>query len=326
MKRIDRRTFVLLASVGASGAVLTACGNTESTDANLNPTMIPDVAGAPPTLAPQATPGGGAAEQQQPAQGEAAQQQPAQGGQQAAGQPQTHVVEMTLQLQFVPEQLTVNVGDTVTWRTVGPIPHTSTCDPSLAANPAQSVALPEGAEPWNSDLVGDGKEFSHTFEVPGEYRYFCIPHEAAGMIASLTVQEAGAAPAAGGGTPAAEASPAAQQQQPAQEGQQAAGQAQTHVVEMNLQLQFVPEQLTVNVGDTVTWRTVGPIPHTSTCDPSLAANPAQSVALPEGAEPWNSDLVGDGKEFSHTFEVPGEYRYFCIPHEAAGMIASLTVQ
>jgi plastocyanin len=95
---------------------------------------------------------------------------------------------------------------------------------------------------------------------------------------------------------------------------------------MNLQLQFVPEQLTVNVGDTVTWRTVGPIPHTSTCDPSLAANPEQSVALPEGAEPWNSGDVGDGEEFSHTFEVPGEYRYFCIPHEAAGMIASLTVQ
>lgn len=189
MKRIDRRKFMLLASVGASGAVLTACGNTESTDANLNPTMIPDVAGAPPTLAPQATPGGASA-QQEPAQGAAAQQQPAQNGAapQAGGQAQTHVVEMNLQLKYVPEQLTVSVGDTVTWRTVGPIPHTSTCDPSLAANPAQSVALPQGAEPWNSGDVGDGQEFSHTFEVPGDYTYFCIPHEAAGMIGSVTVQ------------------------------------------------------------------------------------------------------------------------------------------
>ncbi len=324
MQRIDRRKFMLLASVGASGAVLTACGNTESTDANLNPTMIPDVAGAPPTLAPQATPGGASA-QQEPAQGEAAQQQPVQDGaaQQAGGAAQTHVVEMNLQLQFVPAQLTVNVGDTVTWRTVGPIPHSSTCDPALAANPAQSVALPEGGDTWNSGDVGDGQEFSHTFEVPGDYTYFCIPHEAAGMIASVTVQEAGAAPAAGGEAPAAEASPAAQQQPPAQ---QAGGAAQTHLVEMNLQLQYVPDQLTVAVGDTVTWRTVGPIPHTSTCDPSLAANPAQSVALPEGAEPWNSGDVGDGQEFSHTFEVAGDYTYFCIPHEAAGMIASVTVQ
>lgn len=325
MKRIDRRKFMLLASVGASGAVLTACGNTESTDANLNPTMIPDVAGAPPTLAPQATPGGASA-QQEPAQGEAAQQQPAQDGaaQQAGGAAQSHIVEMNLQLQYVPEQLTVNVGDTVTWRTVGPIPHTSTCDPSLAANPAQSVALPEGAEPWNSGDVGDGQEFSHTFEVAGDYTYFCIPHEAAGMIASVTVQEAGAAPAAGGAAPAAEASPAAQQP-PAQPAQQAGGQAQAHVVEMNLQLKFAPEQLTVKVGDTVTWRTVGPIPHTSTCDPSLAANPA-NVAVPQGGDTWNSGDVGDGQEFSHTFKVAGDYTYFCIPHEAAGMIGSVTVQ
>lgn len=37
--------------------------------------------------------------------------------------------------------------------------------------------------------LGEGDEFEWTFEVPGEYTYFCIPHEAAGMVANLTVEE-----------------------------------------------------------------------------------------------------------------------------------------
>ena len=100
-----------------------------------------------------------------------------------------HVVEMTGQFTFVPDDLTVNVGDTVTWRNVSVVPHTSTCDPEQANNPEEHVQLPEGAETWDSGLLGRDEEFSHTFEVPGGYTYFCIPHEANGMVASLTVEE-----------------------------------------------------------------------------------------------------------------------------------------
>jgi plastocyanin len=102
---------------------------------------------------------------------------------------QTHFVEMTDELQFDPDRLTIRVGDTVTWRTVSVLPHTSTCDPEKATNPEEHVQLPEGAETWDSGLLGQGEEFSYTFEVPGEYTYFCIPHEANGMVASLTVEE-----------------------------------------------------------------------------------------------------------------------------------------
>jgi plastocyanin len=311
MKRIDRRTFVLLASVGASGAVLTACGNTESTDANLNPTMIPDVAGAPPTLAPQATPGGGAAEQQ-PAQGETAQQPPAQEGQQGGGQAQTHLVEMNLQLQFVPEQLTVNVGDTVTWRTVGPIPHTSTCDPSLAANPEQSVALPEGAEPWNSGDVGDGEEFSHTFEVPGDYTYFCIPHEAAGMIASLTVQEAGAAPA-GGGTPATEATPAAEQH-PAQGAAASDGAGEPVALEGLDPAAWSVNELSVSPGQVIQVTNAGVLQHTFAVDEwgideNLPSGEPVEITVPDDAQ------VGASLVFYCS--VPG--------HRELGMEGTLTI-
>ena len=102
---------------------------------------------------------------------------------------QTHIVEMNDELQFDPDHLTIRVGDTVTWRTVGAVPHTSTCDPEQASNPEEHVQLPEGAETWDSGIVNQDEEFHHTFEVPGEYTYFCIPHEGAGMVASLTVEE-----------------------------------------------------------------------------------------------------------------------------------------
>ena len=108
----------------------------------------------------------------------------------SAASGQTHIVEMTNQLEFVPDDLTIKVGDTVTWVTVvGAVPHTSTCDPEKAINPEEHVQLPEGAETWDSGIVNQDEEFSHTFEVPGGYTYFCIPHEAAGMVASLTVLE-----------------------------------------------------------------------------------------------------------------------------------------
>ncbi|MCL5279758.1 MAG: plastocyanin/azurin family copper-binding protein [Planctomycetes bacterium] len=31
--------------------------------------------------------------------------------------------------------------------------------------------------------------FQHTFEVPGTYVYFCLPHEAMGMVGKVTVQK-----------------------------------------------------------------------------------------------------------------------------------------
>ncbi len=98
------------------------------------------------------------------------------------------VIGMTDELRFDPEEVTVRVGDTVTWRNTSSVDHTATDDPSKAQDPANAL-LPEGAEPWDSGNIEPGAEWSHTFDVPGEYTYFCIPHEAAGMVARLTVVE-----------------------------------------------------------------------------------------------------------------------------------------
>lgn len=99
----------------------------------------------------------------------------------------THTIDMTTEFVFDPAELTIRAGDTVTWVVVGDFPHSTTCDPAKAADPTHAV-LPEGAEPWDSGILETGQEFSHTFDVPGDYTYFCIPHESMGMIGTLLVE------------------------------------------------------------------------------------------------------------------------------------------
>ena len=98
------------------------------------------------------------------------------------------VVDMNDQMQFVPATLTIRAGQTVTWRNTGAMVHTSTGDPATAQRPEHAV-LPDGAAPWDSGLIRKGESWSHTFDVAGEYVYFCTPHAAAGMIGSLIVEE-----------------------------------------------------------------------------------------------------------------------------------------
>lgn len=96
--------------------------------------------------------------------------------------------EVTMQgFVFVPESITVPVGGTVLWRNTDALVHTVTCDPSLAQRPGDAQ-LPDGAQPFNSGSMEPNDEFRHTFEVAGEYVYFCIPHELQGMIGRVTVQ------------------------------------------------------------------------------------------------------------------------------------------
>ncbi|WP_404379530.1 plastocyanin/azurin family copper-binding protein [Caenispirillum salinarum] len=97
------------------------------------------------------------------------------------------VVEMTNRLNYTPETVAVSAGDTVRWNNTSDLVHTVTADPAKASDPAH-VRLPDGAEPFDSGSVQAGGSYSHTFTVPGEYTYFCIPHEAAGMIGSIVVE------------------------------------------------------------------------------------------------------------------------------------------
>lgn len=97
---------------------------------------------------------------------------------------------MTTQLRFEPMDVTIRVGETVTWRNDGPIPHTATDDPAqnpVAPSHPEYAQLPAGAAPWNSGLLQPSQTFSHAFTIPGVYCYFCIPHVLSGMQGTITV-------------------------------------------------------------------------------------------------------------------------------------------
>jgi plastocyanin len=96
------------------------------------------------------------------------------------------VINMLDTMKFDPATVTVAVGTTVTWRNVGQTAHTATDDPSKAINKINAT-LPQGAAPWDSDFVSPGQTYAHTFTVPGTYTYFCIPHEALGMVGKVVV-------------------------------------------------------------------------------------------------------------------------------------------
>ncbi len=100
--------------------------------------------------------------------------------------------------------------------------------------------------------------------------------------------------------------------------------ANTVVVKMNNALQFVPNKITIKVGTTVEWRNVESYPHSATADPALARNP-RNVELPPGAKPFHSGRINGGSSWNHTFTVAGTYRYFCVPHEDAGMLGTIIV-
>lgn len=98
------------------------------------------------------------------------------------------IVTMTNDNLFVPLRVTVRAGQAVEWRNTSIVMHTVTADPERAAQ-ATSYSLPPGAAPFHSGDMYDGDAFRHTFTTPGEYKYFCQPHEAHGMVGWVDVTD-----------------------------------------------------------------------------------------------------------------------------------------
>lgn len=90
--------------------------------------------------------------------------------------------------KFTPATVTISKGGTVTWTNSSTtMQHSVTADPVKAVNKAD-VQLPSGVQPWDSGLIAPGGTYSHTFDVSGTYKYFCIPHESLGMVGTVVVQ------------------------------------------------------------------------------------------------------------------------------------------
>jgi plastocyanin len=92
---------------------------------------------------------------------------------------------------FEPEEFTIQVGESVTWYFVSP-GHNVSCRPS----DSRTAELPTGAEPFASygpqdsprNTDREGTTFTHTFDVPGDYVYVCIPHVTYDMVGTIHVR------------------------------------------------------------------------------------------------------------------------------------------
>ena len=82
-------------------------------------------------------------------------------------------------LKFVPQNVTINVGDSVEWTWVGAVAHSTT---------SGTPGNPDGM--WDSGLHSAPFTFSVTFTTAGTFNYFCSAHGlCCGMIGSVTVNQ-----------------------------------------------------------------------------------------------------------------------------------------
>ena len=51
------------------------------------------------------------------------------------------------------------------------------------------TSMPKAAVAFDSGFIPPGGDYSYTFTVPGTYRYFCLPHEKAGMVGVIVVKK-----------------------------------------------------------------------------------------------------------------------------------------
>lgn len=113
------------------------------------------------------------------------------------------------------------------------------------------------------------------------------------LVAAFVVAAGGASGAVatpGAGTPSA--SPAATPGTPA-------AKAVTIIIK---DFAFVPANVTVKVGTTVTWINQGPTPHTTTAYDQ------------QGKKIWDSNILLKGQKYSVTFKSPGSFDYLCTLH------------
>lgn len=83
-------------------------------------------------------------------------------------------------IAFDPSEITISAGESVTWTNKDVVPHTAT-----SGNPGDE----DLGSLFRSSLLSLGQTFTHTFNEPGEFIYFCEVHPVMMRDAKVIVQE-----------------------------------------------------------------------------------------------------------------------------------------
>jgi plastocyanin len=282
---------------------------------------------------------------------------------------------------FFPTVLTVVAGDTVRWtlgtqhshtvtflaRQPAPINPVIVPDGRSALNPlveyAQGGSTFDGTRYTSSGILGPrATTYELTFATPGVYPYVCLLHR--GMEGTVVVLPSGSPP------------PRTQQDYDTQAEQEwavlrargeglansaptvteaAPGGATNYFISAGFGgnqasvMRFLPRELTVRVGDTVTWVQSDPqevhtvtfpdddAPTSLTFTDTSPFGPPITVYEPQATQPqggpvhrgvgyYNSGILQPFARYTLTFLQPGVYRYVCIPHAHLGHVGTIIVE
>jgi plastocyanin len=280
------------------------------------------------------------------------------------GTPDSAVTGMT----YYPDTITIDVGDSITWTVEGDAHTISFLSGATPPGPLDPMTGPPagGSTYDGTGFVSSGivqpvppqNTYTLTFTKAGTFPYVCLIHP--GMAGTVVVQPAG--------TPYPEtqaqydASSAVHGQQDLATGiaylnslspttsQNPDGSTNYNVpaggaAGMASLMRFAPNELTISVGDTVTWTSPDPMEvHTVTVSPtgvypefpSAAAfapvgGPTydgstftnSGVILPQGAPPPHG--IPSTTSYTLKFTKPGTYTYHCLIHDRLGMVGKIHV-
>jgi plastocyanin len=228
---------------------------------------------------------------------------------------------------------------------------------------AQGGSTYDGTRYTNSGILSArASTYELAFSVPGVYPYVCLLHR--GMDGTVVVLPAGTQPPK---TPAAyralgerewavirergeglaESAPTVTEPVP--------GGATNYYISSGFGgneasvLRFLPRELNIHIGDTVTWVQSDPQELHTVTFPDVDAptsltfvdtpllGPPVTVYDPQATQPqggpvhrgvgyYNSGLMQPFARYTLTFLQPGTYNYVCIPHASLGHVGTIVVQ
>jgi plastocyanin len=87
------------------------------------------------------------------------------------------------QLVFVPDEVTIKAGDSVSWIGNKGMPHNVVFDEENVPEGTKLDAIN------HEDMINeDGEKVTSKFDKPGTYAYYCEPHRGAGMNGTINVK------------------------------------------------------------------------------------------------------------------------------------------